>query len=79
MTIPILDLRRARQRIAPQLEERWQRILDDSSYILGPEVKEFEEAFADYLGVAGLRRRSPTAPTPWSSPCAPSTSSPATR
>jgi dTDP-4-amino-4,6-dideoxygalactose transaminase len=52
MTIPILDLRRARQRIAPQLEERWQRILDDSSYILGPEVKAFEKDFADYLGVA---------------------------
>jgi dTDP-4-amino-4,6-dideoxygalactose transaminase len=53
MTIPILDLRRARQRIAPQLEERWRRILDDSSFVLGPEVKEFEKAFAAYLGVAG--------------------------
>jgi dTDP-4-amino-4,6-dideoxygalactose transaminase len=52
MTIPILDLRRARQRIAPQLEERWKKILDDSSFVLGPEVKEFEKAFAEYLGVA---------------------------
>src|SRR5262245_61132818 len=53
MGIPILDLARARQRIAPQLEARWQRILDASSFILGPEVKEFEQAFAAYLGVAG--------------------------
>jgi len=52
MSIPILDLARARQRIAPQLEARWQRILDASSFILGPEVKEFEQAFAAYLGVA---------------------------
>jgi dTDP-4-amino-4,6-dideoxygalactose transaminase len=51
MTIPILDLSRARQRIAPQLEARWQRILDESSFILGPEVKEFETSFAAYLGV----------------------------
>jgi dTDP-4-amino-4,6-dideoxygalactose transaminase len=52
MSIPILDLRRARQRIAPQLEERWARILDEGSFILGPEVKEFEKAFAAFLGVA---------------------------
>ena len=53
MSIPILDLARARQRIAAQLDARWQRILDASSFILGPEVKEFEQAFAEYLGVAG--------------------------
>jgi dTDP-4-amino-4,6-dideoxygalactose transaminase len=51
MSIPILDLSRARRRIAPQLEARWQRVLDDSSFILGPEVKEFETAFAQFLGV----------------------------
>jgi dTDP-4-amino-4,6-dideoxygalactose transaminase len=52
MSIPILDLSRARKRIASQLETRWQRVLDDSSFILGPEVKEFEKSFAEYLGVA---------------------------
>ena len=53
MSIPILDLSRARQRIAPQLEERWQRVLADTSFVLGPEVKEFEKSFAGYLGAAG--------------------------
>ncbi len=51
MNVPILDLGRTRRRIAAQLEERWQRILDQSSFILGPEVREFESAFAAYLGV----------------------------
>ena len=51
MNVPILDLGRIRQRIATQLDERWRRILDQTSFILGPEVKEFEAAFAAYLGV----------------------------
>lgn len=51
MNVPILDLTRVHRRIAPQLEERWQRVLSESSYILGPEVKEFEAAFARYVGV----------------------------
>src|SRR6185369_16974931 len=51
--IPILDLSRARRRIAAQLDERWQRILDQSSFVLGPEVKEFETSFAGFLGVPG--------------------------
>lgn len=53
MNIPILDLSRARARIAPQLEERWKRVLDENSYVLGPEVREFENAFAAYQEVAG--------------------------
>ncbi|HKI03699.1 MAG TPA: DegT/DnrJ/EryC1/StrS family aminotransferase [Thermoanaerobaculia bacterium] len=52
MNVPILDLGRVRQRIASQLDERWRRILDQSSFILGPEVRELEAAFAAYLGVA---------------------------
>jgi dTDP-4-amino-4,6-dideoxygalactose transaminase len=49
MNIPILDLKRARQRIASELESRWARILDENSYILGPEVREFEQGFAEFL------------------------------
>jgi dTDP-3-amino-3,4,6-trideoxy-alpha-D-glucose transaminase len=52
VNVPILDLSRVRQRIATPLDERWRRILDQSSFILGPEVKELETAFAEYLGVA---------------------------
>lgn len=51
VNVPILDLGRVRQRIATQLDERWRRILDQTSFVLGPEVKEFEAAFASYLGV----------------------------
>jgi len=57
MTIPYLDLARTRARIDAQLQERWRRILDTNSFVLGPEVKEFEHSFADYLDVdacAGL-------------------------
>lgn len=57
MNVPFLDLTRTRRRIAAQLEERWARILDQTSFVLGPEVREFEQSFAAYLGVeacAGL-------------------------
>ena len=49
--VPILDLNRTRRRIAPQLAERWERVLGQTSFILGPEVKEFEAAFAAYQEV----------------------------
>ncbi len=49
MNIPILDLKRARLRIASALEARWARILEENSYILGPEVRELEKGFADFL------------------------------
>jgi dTDP-3-amino-3,4,6-trideoxy-alpha-D-glucose transaminase len=51
MNVPILDLGRTRQRIAPQLDARWRKILDETSFILGPEVRELEAGFASYLGV----------------------------
>ncbi len=50
--IPFLDLARTQRRIATPLEERWRRILQETSFILGPEVREFEAAFASWLGVA---------------------------
>ena len=51
VNVPLLDLTRVRKRIASQLDERWKRILDQTSFVLGPEVKEFEAGFAAYLGV----------------------------
>lgn len=48
--VPMLDLTRAHRRIATELDGRWQAILARTSFVLGPEVKEFEEAFARYLG-----------------------------
>jgi dTDP-4-amino-4,6-dideoxygalactose transaminase len=53
VNVPILDLGRTHQRIAEPLAARWQQILSQSSFILGPEVRQFEESFASYLGAAG--------------------------
>ncbi len=47
--IPYLDLTRARRRFEGELAERWQKILDTNSFVLGPEVQEFEEAFRRFL------------------------------
>ncbi len=51
LQVPYLDLSRARRRIAVQLAERWQHILDENAYVLGPEVREFERRFGAFLGV----------------------------
>lgn len=51
MNVPYLDLTRARLRIAAELADRWNRILDQNAFILGPEVKELEAGFARFLGV----------------------------
>lgn len=51
--VPYLDLSRARDRISEELAERWQRVLDSTAFVLGPEVGELEEGFAGYLGAAG--------------------------
>ena len=53
MNIPPIDLARVHARIADPLRERWQRILASSAFVLGAEVKEFEESFSRYLGAAG--------------------------
>jgi dTDP-3-amino-3,4,6-trideoxy-alpha-D-glucose transaminase len=52
--IPILDLSRARRRIEPELQERWRKTLEASSYIHGPEVKELEAGFAAFLGARAV-------------------------
>jgi dTDP-4-amino-4,6-dideoxygalactose transaminase len=52
LQVPYLDLGRARRRIAAPLEERWRRILEESAFVLGPEVRELESRFGAYLGVA---------------------------
>jgi len=53
MSVPVFNLQRAHRRFAGDLERRWRTILDNTSFVLGPEVAEFEAAFASYLGVAG--------------------------
>jgi dTDP-3-amino-3,4,6-trideoxy-alpha-D-glucose transaminase len=53
-SVPYLDLSRARRRIEAELEQRWRKILDANSFVLGPEVQEFERAFGDLLGATGV-------------------------
>lgn len=52
--IPYLDLSRARRAIEAELFARWKTIAEANAFILGPEVKQFEEAFAAFLGAAGV-------------------------
>jgi dTDP-4-amino-4,6-dideoxygalactose transaminase len=53
LTVPYFDLSRARARIESELEERWQRVLASSAFVLGPEVRDFETAWAEHLGAGG--------------------------
>ena len=50
MNVPFLDLPGQYQAIRKEVEERLVPIFRDASYILGPSVKEFEEAFGRFLG-----------------------------
>jgi dTDP-4-amino-4,6-dideoxygalactose transaminase len=52
-TLPVLDLTRARRRIEDELAARWRRLLDNNAFVHGPEVKEFEQRYAEWLGAAG--------------------------
>ena len=51
MTIPFNDLSRETAPIRAQIDAAICRVLDRGYFILGPECKAFEQAFADYLGV----------------------------
>lgn len=49
--IEFIDLKTQQKRILPDLERRIKAVLDHGQYIMGPEVKELEEALAAYVGV----------------------------
>jgi dTDP-4-amino-4,6-dideoxygalactose transaminase len=53
MKVPQFDLGRAARRIRPQLEERWARSVDRTSFIGGDEVAELERGFAELTGTGG--------------------------
>jgi len=50
--IPFNDLRRETVELRPQLDAAAARVLDRGWYLVGEELKNFEQAFARYLGVA---------------------------
>lgn len=48
--IPLVDLSAQHREVGAEIERSWGRLVAGSSFILGPEVGEFEEAFARYCG-----------------------------
>jgi dTDP-4-amino-4,6-dideoxygalactose transaminase len=48
--IPFVDLRSLHECIAEELREVFDRVLSNSSFVLGPEVLRFEQEFAAYVG-----------------------------
>lgn len=49
--IPLVDLAAAYRRLRPEIDEAIARVTAGGWYILGPEVRAFEEEFAAWLGV----------------------------
>lgn len=51
MKVPFVDLYFQHQDLAKEINTSIKRVILNSSFILGPEVKRFESMFADYIGV----------------------------
>ncbi len=51
MKIPLVDLHAQYQDIKPEIDAALRRVIENSSFILGPEVKTFEKNFASLCGV----------------------------
>lgn len=51
--IPLVDLRAQYAGIKTEVDDAIQRVLNNASFILGTEVSEFEQAFAEYVGAQG--------------------------
>jgi dTDP-4-amino-4,6-dideoxygalactose transaminase len=50
MKIPFVDLSAIHKPLEQEFNAVFHRVLDRSSFIMGPEIKQFEDAFATYLG-----------------------------
>jgi len=50
LNLPFIDLKAQYAALKPSIDARIQRVLDHGQYIMGPEVKELEEALAAYTG-----------------------------
>lgn len=51
--IPLVDLKAQYATIKPEIDAAIQRVLDNTSFILGKEVSDFEQAFASSVGAQG--------------------------
>jgi len=50
VAIPLVDVRAGHAEIADAVREGFERVLDSSIFVLGPEVSAFEEEFARFVG-----------------------------
>jgi dTDP-4-amino-4,6-dideoxygalactose transaminase len=50
--IPLVDLAAQHAQVADEVAEGWARVLERTAFVGGPQVAEFEAAYASYLGVA---------------------------
>ncbi len=50
-SIPLVDLKAQYESIQEEIDEAIRRVIDATAFIMGPEVRSFEEAFAAYCGV----------------------------
>lgn len=51
MKVPMLDLQAQYKPLMPKIKEALERVFAEHNYIMGPQVKEFEEKMANYLGI----------------------------
>lgn len=51
-SIPLVDLKAQHAEIAEEVSSGFAKVIGETSFILGPAVREFEEAFARYCGTA---------------------------
>ena len=52
MNVPFVDLRSLHSEIEEELRGVFDRVLTNSTFVLGPEVQRFEHDFAAYCGTA---------------------------
>jgi dTDP-4-amino-4,6-dideoxygalactose transaminase len=52
MNIPFVDLQSMHKDLEPEFLEVFSRVIQHSSFVLGPEVKQFERQFAAYVGTS---------------------------
>ncbi len=50
--VPLVDLKAQYQQIGPEIDTAIRRVIENTSFILGPEVDAFEAAFAQFCGAA---------------------------
>ncbi|HTF69620.1 MAG TPA: DegT/DnrJ/EryC1/StrS family aminotransferase [Edaphobacter sp.] len=52
MKVPFVDLKSLHDGISDELREVFDRVLNSSAFVLGPEVQRFEQEFAAYVGTS---------------------------